>query len=74
MRQAQGVVSFAGVVWSQAGGVEVEMGTEAPLAFSPPFAPRGAHYGLDARASEECNGVNAESCSDKTMSQQDLNS
>jgi len=29
-------------------------------ASSPPFAPRRAHYGLDAGASEKCNGVNAE--------------
>ena len=36
---ARRVVSFARVVWGQAGGVAVEIVTEAPPASSPPFAP-----------------------------------
>src|ERR1035441_5624101 len=40
LRHAREVVSFARVLWSQAGGVAVEIGTEAPPASSPPFAPR----------------------------------
>ena len=40
LRHARRVVSFARVLWSQAGGVAVAISTEAPPASSPPFAPR----------------------------------
>src|ERR1035441_2085457 len=40
IRHARRVVSFARVLWSQAGALALVMSTEAPPASSPPFAPR----------------------------------
>jgi hypothetical protein len=58
------VVSFAGVLWCQARRLALEIRTAAPPASSPPFAPgpygAGAHFRLDAGATDEFNDVNAE--------------
>ena len=59
------MVSLARIVWGQAGGVamEVARGVRGVQPSVRPFDPggsQGAHSGLDAGASEQCNGQNAE--------------
>lgn len=60
------MVSLARIVWGQAGALAV-VKPEAPAGVQPsvrPFglAASGAHSGLDAGASEQCNGENKNEC------------